>query len=109
MGIHTIFTTLLLLSLPACASGVLPGSAVQQKLPQPAGFSERRLGEFVQQSFGQAIGVLLGVGSGKLALEFFRSWPQGVIFMVDPYIHLRRGYEREENLDDIEHQRQYEH
>lgn len=79
------------------------------QLPQSADFSEKLFGSFLQQTFGNAIGVLLGVGNGRLALELLRSWPHGVLFLVDPYIHLRRGYDREENLQDDDHQRQYEH
>lgn len=77
--------------------------------PQPTGFSERQLGEFVQQNIGHAFGVLLGVGPGNLALELLKTWPSGILFLVDPYIHMRRGYHREDNVDDDTHQRFYEH
>ena len=92
----------LLLQLRA-AAGVL-GAA-----PEKVGFSEKLLGNFADQTFGQAFGVLIGVGNGRLALELLKSWPSGVLFLVDPYIHLRRGYDRPENLQDDDHQRQYEH
>ncbi|CAK0880608.1 unnamed protein product [Prorocentrum cordatum] len=71
-------------------------------------FSERLLGQFLDQNFGNAYGVLLGVGEGRLALELLNTWPRGVLFLVDPYIHLRRGFDRPGNLQDDEHQRQYD-
>lgn len=77
--------------------------------PEPVGFSERLLGNFLEQTYGNAFGVLLGVGNGRLALELLQAWSHGVLFLVDPYIHLRRGYDRMENLEDDAHQRQYEH
>ncbi|CAE7538327.1 unnamed protein product, partial [Symbiodinium sp. CCMP2456] len=79
-----------------------------QVVPHPAGFSNRALGGYLQQSYGAAFGVLLGVGDGRRALELLSSWPQGVIFLVDPYIHLRRGYDRPENVDDSSQQRNFE-
>eukprot|EP00931_Biecheleriopsis_adriatica_P121467 TRINITY_DN96554_c0_g1_i1.p1 TRINITY_DN96554_c0_g1~~TRINITY_DN96554_c0_g1_i1.p1 ORF type:complete len:243 (-),score=42.99 TRINITY_DN96554_c0_g1_i1:41-769(-) len=89
----------------AAASERTLSASVQR---QAAGFSERSLGSFLDQSFGQALGVLLGVGNGARAREFIASWRQGVLFLVDPYIHLRRGYERPENVDDNEQQRRFE-
>lgn len=88
------------------------GAAWTLPVPQPpqyAGFSERQLGNFLEQNIGNAFGVLLGVGSGRVGLELLNTWPTGVLFLVDPYIHLRRGYDRPENVDDYEQQRQYEH
>merc|ERR1711918_303047 len=38
-----------------------------------------------------------------------KTWPVGVLFLVDPYIHLRRGYDRPDNVEDDEQQRLYEH
>eukprot|EP00434_Breviolum_minutum_P000653 symbB.v1.2.000570.t4/scaffold3.1/size669525/10 len=80
------------------------------KLPLgfPAGFSERALGSFLEQSYGAAFGVLLGVGDGTKAKELLNAWPHGVLFLVDPFIHLRRGYERPQNVDDATHQRHYD-
>lgn len=102
--------------LQAALAGVVvtTGAAAPQlaslyKPAQPVGFSQRLLGSFLDQNIGNAFGVVLGVGSGQLALELLGTWPRGVLFLVDPYIHLRRGYDREENLQDDEHQRQYEH
>eukprot|EP00927_Polykrikos_kofoidii_P083507 TRINITY_DN8565_c0_g1_i1.p1 TRINITY_DN8565_c0_g1~~TRINITY_DN8565_c0_g1_i1.p1 ORF type:complete len:255 (+),score=35.23 TRINITY_DN8565_c0_g1_i1:53-817(+) len=71
-------------------------------------FSERQLGTILNQNLGPAFGVLLGVGEGRLALELLQTWTKGVLFLVDPYIHLSRGYYREANVDDNEHQRHYE-
>jgi len=77
--------------------------------PVRAGFAEHLLGRFLQEFLGKSVGVILGVGSGRLLLELLAEWPQSVLFLVDPYVHLQQGYDREENLDDESHQRQYEH
>eukprot|EP00419_Tripos_fusus_P024505 CAMPEP_0172715812 /NCGR_PEP_ID=MMETSP1074-20121228/67760_1 /TAXON_ID=2916 /ORGANISM="Ceratium fusus, Strain PA161109" /LENGTH=253 /DNA_ID=CAMNT_0013540429 /DNA_START=60 /DNA_END=819 /DNA_ORIENTATION=- len=79
-----------------------------QPPPKVVDFSERLLGNFLENNYGNAFGVILGVGNGRRALELLETWPHGVLFLVDPYIHLRRGYERPENLQDDAHQRQYE-
>lgn len=76
--------------------------------PQPVGFGSRQVGQFLQQRLGNAFGILLGVGKGRLALELLREWPLGVLYLVDPYIHFRRGYDRPENVDDVQHQRNYD-
>ncbi|CAE8611437.1 unnamed protein product [Polarella glacialis] len=54
------------------------------------------------------MGVLLGVGDGSRARGLLESWPHGVLFLVDPYVHLRRGYAHPDNLEDDDHQRVYE-
>eukprot|EP00440_Ansanella_granifera_P032563 gb/GFBE01035330.1/.p1 GENE.gb/GFBE01035330.1/~~gb/GFBE01035330.1/.p1 ORF type:complete len:237 (+),score=24.37 gb/GFBE01035330.1/:1-711(+) len=103
-----------LLALGQSASGSEAWSTAPERRgskaaePQPAGFSERSLGGFLGQTFGQALGVLLGVGDGSRSLELLGSWQQGILFLVDPYIHLRRGYDRPDNVDDNEHQRRFE-
>eukprot|EP00927_Polykrikos_kofoidii_P083508 TRINITY_DN8565_c0_g1_i2.p1 TRINITY_DN8565_c0_g1~~TRINITY_DN8565_c0_g1_i2.p1 ORF type:complete len:255 (+),score=30.09 TRINITY_DN8565_c0_g1_i2:53-817(+) len=79
-----------------------------QSPPILADFTERQLGTFLNQNVGPAFGVLLGVGEGRLAVELLQTWTRGVLFLVDPYIHLSRGYYREANVDDNEHQRNYE-
>merc|ERR1712228_1134800 len=71
--------------------------------------SARQLGQFLEQNVGHAYGVLLGVGVGHVAMDLLKTWPAGVLFLVDPYIHLRRGYDRDANVDDDTHQRHYEH
>ncbi|CAJ1409719.1 unnamed protein product [Effrenium voratum] len=81
---------------------------LSQAIAAPAGFREASLGAFLQQSYGAAFGVLLGVGEGARARQLLAAWPQGVLFLVDPYIHLRRGYERPANWDDSAHQRAYD-
>mmetsp|Transcript_60410 Transcript_60410/g.144018 ORF Transcript_60410/g.144018 Transcript_60410/m.144018 type:complete len:223 (-) Transcript_60410:204-872(-) len=75
---------------------------------QAAGFADADLGGFLQQTFQNGLGVVLGVGDGDRALKLLRSWPLGVLFLVDPYIHLRRGYDRPQNLNDEDQQRWYE-
>ncbi|CAE8583661.1 unnamed protein product [Polarella glacialis] len=73
-----------------------------------AGFSQHLLGSWLEQNYGHALGVLIGVGAGARALEILDAWPHGVLFLVDPYIHLRRGYDRQQNVEDEAHQRNYE-
>jgi len=111
--------SILLLSLPRVLNADWAGAAAAagrrgDAVPvgpafESAGFSEKMLGSFVDETYGQALGVLLGVGRGARAMELLSTWQQGVLFLVDPYIHLRRGYDREENVKDDEHQRIYEH
>eukprot|EP00913_Durusdinium_trenchii_P019683 g18504.t1 len=92
----------------ACAAAIALQSATPANAATPAGFAANSLGAFLEQSYGAAYGVLLGVGDGARALELLGAWPHGVLFLVDPYIHLRRGYDRPENLDDAAHQRNYD-
>lgn len=86
----------------------LPVLPPDRRLARPAGFGEKALGAFLDQQYGPAFGVLIGVGRGQLALELLRAWPRGVLFLVDPYIQMR-GYDRAENVDDNQHQRNYEY
>lgn len=54
-------------------------------------------------------GVILGVGSGEFAFTFAKSWKLlESLFLVDPYIHLVKGYDDPGNLSDLEHQQLYE-
>eukprot|EP00434_Breviolum_minutum_P000652 symbB.v1.2.000570.t3/scaffold3.1/size669525/10 len=82
-----------------------PGWLLREAL---ADKNARALGSFLEQSYGAAFGVLLGVGDGTKAKELLNAWPHGVLFLVDPFIHLRRGYERPQNVDDATHQRHYD-
>jgi len=108
--VSAVVLALVLAYRSAEAADLLPSyRGASARPPQPAGFGERLLGRFLQQTLGQAVAVILGVGSGRLSLELLAEWPQSVLFLVDPYVHLQQGYDREENLDDESHQRQYEH
>lgn len=62
-------------------------------------------GRFLQTRQPQGLGVILGVGRGDFALRLLSDWTlsQGV-YLVDPYIHIWRGYDDPANLSDKEHQ-----
>ena len=51
---------------------------------------------------------MLGVGDGERVLHFLDTWPLGVFYLVDPFIHLFRGYDSPENLSDKEQQLRFE-
>ena len=54
------------------------------------------------------LGIILGVGNGTFALELLEKWPGGGLYLIDPYIHLYKGYDDAENLSDVDHQIVYE-
>lgn len=66
-------------------------------------------GRFLNMRQPQGLGVILGVGRGDFALRLLNDWTvsQGV-YLVDPYIHIWRGYDDPGNLQDREHQLMYE-
>lgn len=53
------------------------------------------------------LGVLLGVGTGEFATRILETWDGG-LYLVDPYIHILKGYEDQSNFDDKTHQLIYE-
>ena len=53
------------------------------------------------------IGVILGVGHGQFAKHLLNEW-QGGLYLVDPYIHIWKGYDDPANYDDKSHQAIYE-
>jgi len=66
-------------------------------------------GRFLQARQPRGLGVVLGVGRGDFALRLLSDWSsaQGV-YLVDPFIHIWRGYEDPANLQDKEHQLVFE-
>lgn len=65
--------------------------------------------EFLNEMRVGGIGVLLGVGTNPLYLELLSHWQNSAgLYLVDPFIHVPRGYEGGGNLPDIEHQRIFE-
>lgn len=66
-------------------------------------------GRFLQARQPRGLGVVLGVGRGDFALRLLSDWSsaQGV-YLIDPYIHIWRGYDDPSNLPDREHQLMFE-
>mmetsp|Transcript_74155 Transcript_74155/g.188148 ORF Transcript_74155/g.188148 Transcript_74155/m.188148 type:complete len:352 (+) Transcript_74155:87-1142(+) len=66
-------------------------------------------GRFLQARQPRGLGVVLGVGRGEFALRLLSEWSaaQGV-YLVDPFIHIWRGYDDPANLQDREHQMIFE-
>jgi hypothetical protein len=48
-------------------------------------------------------GVVLGVGRGQFTKSLLSNWAGG-LYLVDPYIHIWRGYDDPSNVDDETHQ-----
>merc|ERR1719247_700647 len=67
------------------------------------------LGRFLEARQPRGLGVILGVGKGDFALRLLSDWgsSQGM-YLVDPFIHIWRGYDGPENLSDREHQMVFE-
>jgi len=67
------------------------------------------LGRFLQNNLGPQFGVVLGIGpDAKFPLRLLQDWPQGVLFLVDPFIQLAKGYDHPDNVDDRTHQMNFE-
>lgn len=99
-------------SAAAVPTGLGLGGAAQQSYPgvNPPMLRRRDdFGRFLEARQPSGIGIVLGVGRGDFAISLLQGWPsvQG-IFLVDPYIHIWKGYDDPANLDDREHQMVYE-
>jgi hypothetical protein len=66
------------------------------------------LWKYVSTKYANRVGIVLGVGDGHLAADLLRHWTATYVYLVDPYIHIWRGYERAVNVDDKSHQIIYE-
>lgn len=66
-------------------------------------------GRFLEARQPRGLGVVLGVGRGEFALRLLGDWgsAQG-LYLVDPFIHIWRGYEDPANLNDRDHQLVFE-
>ena len=69
--------------------------------------SARDLGLILNQA-GPASGVILGVGTGERAIDILETWRGSILYLVDPYIHIWKGYDSVENVSDREHQMRFE-
>eukprot|EP00921_Rhytidocystis_pertsovi_P013164 GHVQ01021348.1.p1 GENE.GHVQ01021348.1~~GHVQ01021348.1.p1 ORF type:complete len:590 (-),score=128.72 GHVQ01021348.1:1138-2826(-) len=50
-------------------------------------------------------GVVLGVGDGHYSSAILSNWPRSAgLYLVDPYIHLWKGYDDPGNVSDKQHQ-----
>jgi len=99
----------------ALPPAVSPQQAIPIAVPQAGAAGDvivpRRddFGRFLQTRQPRGLGVILGVGRGDVALRLLADWTvsQG-IYLVDPYIHVWRGYDDPANVDDRQHQLIYE-
>lgn len=67
--------------------------------------SRADFGRFLEARQPRGLGVVFGVGRGDFALRLLADWgsAQG-LYLVDPFIHIWRGYDDPSNLSDREHQ-----
>jgi hypothetical protein len=93
-------------SAPAQAYG--SGAPPMQTASAPIATKEQ-MGQLMMQVAPNGLGILLGVGRGDLALRLLRDWRTSPgLYLVDPYIHIWKGYDDPNNLSDKEHQLIYE-
>lgn len=85
------------------------GSALSAPADAPVLRSRSDFGRFLEQRQPRGLGVVLGVGRGDFALRLLADWgsSQG-LYLVDPFIHIWRGYDDPSNLNDRDHQVQFE-
>eukprot|EP00928_Gymnodinium_smaydae_P046425 TRINITY_DN30926_c0_g1_i1.p1 TRINITY_DN30926_c0_g1~~TRINITY_DN30926_c0_g1_i1.p1 ORF type:complete len:417 (+),score=54.45 TRINITY_DN30926_c0_g1_i1:63-1253(+) len=94
----------------AGGAGMGAGTAVATSGQVDAMLRTRRdFGRFLEARQPRGLGVVLGVGRGDFALRLLADWnsAQGV-YLVDPFIHIWRGYDDPANLPDTEQQRVFE-
>jgi hypothetical protein len=58
----------------------------------------------VASTYDNRVGVILGVGKGDHVKNLLSHWKATYLYLVDPYIHLWKGYDSPENHDDKTHQ-----
>lgn len=66
-------------------------------------------GRFLESVQPRGLGIILGVGRGDFATRLLSDWSssQG-LYLVDPFIHIWRGYDDPDNLSDRDHQVRFE-
>ena len=63
------------------------------------------IGQYLFSHYANGLGVVLGVGRGNFVKNLFAEWSNMAgLYLVDPYIHLYKGYESPFNVDDRTHQ-----
>jgi hypothetical protein len=62
----------------------------------------------VASKYDNRVGVILGVGEGRKVSLLLSTWKNTFLYLVDPYIHIWRGYNRPANVDDKSHQLTFE-
>lgn len=67
-------------------------------------------GRFLDARLPRGLGVVLGVGPrGDFATRLLSEWTSSAgVFLVDPFIHIWRGYDDPANVDDRSHQLLFE-
>lgn len=90
------------------ASPLVPGlCTIPSKVPEAKGLevpSEQDLPAFIESRYSNRVGIVLGVGKGEFVTKLLRTSRATYLYLVDPYIHIWRGYEEEGNVDDKTHQ-----
>lgn len=96
--------------LPLSASAA-PGAMGGAVAPSTDAMLRSRsdFGRFLEARQPRGLGVVLGVGRGDFALRLLSDWgsSQG-LYLVDPFIHIWRGYDDPANLADRDHQVMFE-
>jgi len=84
---------------------LVPGSSTAPKPTIHEGANIKSIGPFLAQRYPGSLGIVLGVGKGDFVLNLLSQWTNvGGLYLVDPYIHIWRGYDDPANVDDKTHQ-----
>ena len=86
----------------------VPAPGLTRPDEQPPFKTSSELWSYVSSKYANRVGVILGVGDGAYASSLLQVWKATYIYLVDPYIHIWRGYDRAGNVDDKSHQLLYE-
>jgi len=66
---------------------------------------QKDFGRFLEIRQPRGLGVVLGVGRGNVAIQLLKDWTSTAgIYLIDPYIHIWRGYDDPANVDDRQQQ-----
>jgi hypothetical protein len=94
------------------SSPLVPGSSPPSTGKRPPsspvlhhGANINSIGPFLSQRYPGTLGIIIGVGRGEFVEKLLSQWMNvGGLYLVDPYIHLWRGYDDPSNVDDKTHQ-----
>lgn len=93
----------------AVAPGAARGAGASGVQDAPQVRSRAEFGRFLDSKQPGGLGVVLGVGRGEFALRLLGDWRSLMgLYLVDPYIHIWRGYDDPANLPDNDHQMVFE-